>query len=97
MQVSHKTSPLGRSYHLGCVHENPNRVLHRLKLWSQSRQFDGHDPRRVPELDRRRRARSPGGKGVFEVSFDDDLIFSKKEKHRFPEDEEMLGPLRDRL
>jgi selenoprotein W-related protein len=38
----------------------------------------------------------PGSKGVFEVSFDDDLIFSKKEKRRFPEDEEILTPLRDR-
>jgi len=38
----------------------------------------------------------PGATGVFEVSFDDDLIFSKKEKRRFPEDEEILTPLRDR-
>jgi selenoprotein W-related protein len=38
----------------------------------------------------------PGSKGVFEVSFDDDLIFSKKEQRRFPEDEEILTPLRNR-
>ena len=38
----------------------------------------------------------PGSKGAFEVSFDDDLVFSKKEKRRFPEDEEILTPLRDR-
>jgi len=38
----------------------------------------------------------PGPSGVFEVSFDDDLIFSKKEKRRFPEDEEILTPLRNR-
>jgi len=38
----------------------------------------------------------PGAKGVFEVSFDDDLVFSKKAKRRFPEDEEILTPLRER-
>jgi selenoprotein W-related protein len=38
----------------------------------------------------------PGSKGVFEVSFDDDLVFSKKQQHRFPEDEEILIPLRNR-
>jgi selenoprotein W-related protein len=38
----------------------------------------------------------PGSKGVFEVSLDDDLIFSKKEQRRFPEDEEILTPLRNR-
>jgi selenoprotein W-related protein len=38
----------------------------------------------------------PGSKGVFEVSFDDDLVFSKRAKRRFPEDEEILTPLRDR-
>jgi selenoprotein W-related protein len=35
--------------------------------------------------------------GVFEVTADDQLIFSKKAQGRFPEDEEVLGPLRDRL
>ena len=35
--------------------------------------------------------------GVFEVTADDQLIFSKKAQGRFPEDEEGLGPLRDRL
>jgi selenoprotein W-related protein len=38
----------------------------------------------------------PGSKGVFEVSLDDDLVFSKKEKRRFPKDAEILTPLRDR-
>jgi selenoprotein W-related protein len=38
----------------------------------------------------------PGSKGAFEVSFDDDLVFSKKEQSRFPEDEEILTPLRNR-
>ncbi len=38
----------------------------------------------------------PGSKGAFEVSLDDDLVFSKKEKRRFPEDEEILTPLRGR-
>ena len=35
------------------------------------------------------------GGGVFEVTADDDLVFSKKAQGRFPEDEEVLGPLRD--
>ena len=35
--------------------------------------------------------RSSGG--VFEVSVDDRLIFSKKKEGRFPEDEEILGQL----
>jgi selenoprotein W-related protein len=38
----------------------------------------------------------PGSKGVFEVSLDDDLVFSKKEQRRFPEDEEILTPIRNR-
>jgi selenoprotein W-related protein len=38
----------------------------------------------------------PGSKGAFEVSIDDDLVFSKKAVRRFPEDEEVLTPLRDR-
>ena len=38
----------------------------------------------------------PGSKGAFEVSFDDDLIFSKKAKRRWPEDDEILTPLRSR-
>jgi selenoprotein W-related protein len=38
----------------------------------------------------------PGSKGAFEVSFDDDLVFSKQEQSRFPEDEEILTPLRSR-
>ena len=39
----------------------------------------------------------PGSKGAFEVSFDDNLVFSKKEQHRFPEDDEILTPLRTRF
>ena len=34
--------------------------------------------------------------GVFEVAADGDLVFSKKEMGRFPEDEEVLVPLRNR-
>lgn len=33
------------------------------------------------------------GGGVFEVTADGDLIFSKKALGRFPEDNEVLGPL----
>jgi selenoprotein W-related protein len=39
----------------------------------------------------------PGSGGVFEVSFDGDLVFSKARERRFPEDDEILGPLRERL
>ena len=39
----------------------------------------------------------PSGKGTFEISFDDELVFSKKQQHRFPEDDEVLGPLRARV
>jgi len=35
------------------------------------------------------------GGGVFEVTADGQLVFSKKAQGRFPEDEEVLGPLRD--
>jgi selenoprotein W-related protein len=38
----------------------------------------------------------PGSKGAFEVSLDDDLVFSKREQRRFPEDDEILAPLRNR-
>ena len=39
----------------------------------------------------------PAGKGAFEISFDEELVFSKKQQHRFPEDDEVLGPLRTRF
>lgn len=35
------------------------------------------------------------GGGVFEVTADGQLVFSKKAQGRFPEDDEVLGPLRD--
>jgi len=38
-----------------------------------------------------------GSGGVFEVMVDGDLIFSKKQKGRFPEDEEILGLLAERM
>lgn len=34
--------------------------------------------------------------GVFEVTVDGDLIFSKKKEGRFPEDQEILEPLAKR-
>ncbi len=39
----------------------------------------------------------PGSGGAFEIHIDDDLVFSKKQQRRFPEDEEILGPLRNRI
>ncbi len=38
----------------------------------------------------------PGGKGIFDVVVDGELIYSKYEKGRFPEDEEVLSQLRER-
>jgi selenoprotein W-related protein len=38
-----------------------------------------------------------GSGGVFEVTVDGDLIFSKKQEGRFPEDDEVLGPLAERV
>ena len=35
----------------------------------------------------------PGNKGVFEVSVDGELIFSKLKEGRFPEDEEILDAI----
>ena len=35
--------------------------------------------------------------GVFEVTVDGDLIFSKKQEDRFPEDDEIMGPLAARM
>ncbi len=37
-----------------------------------------------------------GGKGIFDVVVDGDLIFSKYEKGRFPEDDEVPSMLRER-
>ncbi len=37
-----------------------------------------------------------GSGGVFEVTVDGDLLFSKKETGRFPEEDEILIPLRER-
>ncbi len=39
----------------------------------------------------------PGGKGIFDVVVDGDLIYSKYEKGRFPEEEEVLSQLRERV
>jgi selenoprotein W-related protein len=39
----------------------------------------------------------PSGGGVFEVTADGELVFSKKAQGRFPDDDEVLGPLRARL
>jgi len=36
----------------------------------------------------------PSGGGVFEVSADGQLIFSKKKEHRFPEHEEIFQKLK---
>ena len=36
------------------------------------------------------------GGGVFEVAVDGELVFSKKAQGRFPEDDEVLGPLKAR-
>jgi len=37
-----------------------------------------------------------GSGGVFEVTVDGDLIFSKRNLRRFPEDDEILSELRGR-
>ena len=37
-----------------------------------------------------------GGGGIFDVKADGDMIFCKKEVGRFPEDSEVLEPLRGR-
>ncbi|RMG21392.1 MAG: hypothetical protein D6729_00780 [Deltaproteobacteria bacterium] len=40
----------------------------------------------------------PGGRGVFDVRADGELIFSKDAAGRFPDEEsEVLAPLRERL
>ncbi|MBQ00198.1 MAG: selenoprotein [Acidobacteria bacterium] len=35
-----------------------------------------------------------GARGQFDVVADGDLIFSKQAEHRFPEPDEIIGPLR---
>ncbi len=39
----------------------------------------------------------PSGGGVFEVTLDDDLVFSKKAAGRHAEPEEVLSELRERI
>lgn len=39
----------------------------------------------------------PSSNGVFEVSFDDELIFSKKEAGRYPEDNEVEDIVKEKL
>ena len=39
----------------------------------------------------------PGGKGIFDVVVDGELIYSKYETGRFPEDEEVLSKIRERV
>ena len=36
---------------------------------------------------------TPGGRGQFDVIRDGELLFSKQDKGRFPEDDEILGRL----
>lgn len=38
-----------------------------------------------------------GSKGIFDVRLDEELVFSKYEADRFPEDGEVVGLLRKRL
>lgn len=38
----------------------------------------------------------PSSGGAFEVGVDGEVVFSKKELGRFPEDDEVIGPLRSR-
>lgn len=38
----------------------------------------------------------PSGGGVFEIKLDDQLIFSKKEKDRFPEENEVAELIREK-
>jgi predicted Rdx family selenoprotein len=38
---------------------------------------------------------TPGGKSQFDVIVDGELVFSKQERSRFPEDGEILGLLSD--
>lgn len=39
----------------------------------------------------------PSSGGVFEIKFGDELIFSKKELGRFPEDNEVENIIREKL
>lgn len=39
----------------------------------------------------------PSSGGVFEISLGDELVFSKKELDRFPEDEEVEKIIKERL
>lgn len=39
---------------------------------------------------------TPAGGGVFEVLAGQDCLYSKREKHRFPNPEEITGLIRDR-
>ena len=39
----------------------------------------------------------PGGRGVFDVTVDGDIIFSKHRAHRFPEHAEVVAQLRGRM
>ncbi len=39
----------------------------------------------------------PAGGGVFEVKFDDDLVWSKAQTKQFPEEEKLLAQLEARL
>jgi selenoprotein W-related protein len=40
---------------------------------------------------------SPAGNGLFEVSFDDEVIFSRAEAGRFPDPKELKQAIRDRI
>jgi predicted Rdx family selenoprotein len=39
----------------------------------------------------------PSGGGAFEVTFGDDLLYSKKQTKRHADPDEILGAMRDRL
>tara|TARA_Y100000817_G_scaffold93003_1_gene72461 strand:+ start:5779 stop:5949 length:171 start_codon:yes stop_codon:yes gene_type:complete len=39
----------------------------------------------------------PSGGGVFEIVLNNDLIFSKKQKHRFPDDGEIVSLIRSNI
>jgi len=39
----------------------------------------------------------PGTNGVFEITLNDELLFSRKKEHRFPESKELKQLIRDRI
>ena len=77
------------------MYEYINWILCPVKLFTARFQFGSRIERKVSRFTYKKLI--PSGGGVFEIVLNNDLIFSKKQKHRFPDDGEIVSLIRSNI